>query len=146
MNSEPNNLAYILKQLRAERGGSLREFSELLGISHAYLNKLERGEDPRTGKPITPTIETLVKIAEGLDIPTRKFMAMCGYFDSAPKAMEPFQSGSLNIDTEISAIIAQVNSGTSVTVGDIQIDEDAKEIVRQELRQVLINLRKNAGS
>ena len=143
MNSEPNNLSDILKQLRIDRGVSLREFSELLGISHAYLNKLERGEDSRTGKPITPTIETLVKIAEGLNIPTKKFMDMCGYFNSGLSAREPIQRNRINIDTEISALIALIASGTNVTIGDTQINESTKESVCQNLRETLIKLRKD---
>ena len=138
---EPSNLSDLLKQIRIERGLSLREFSETLGISHAYLNKLERGEDSRTGKPITPTIETLVKISEGLRIPTRKFMSMCGYFESSLKANEPYLSESINIDTEISTIITQITPETIVTVGKARISETGKERLREDLRQVLIRLR-----
>ena len=141
MNIESSNLSDILKQFRQESGLSLREFSEILGISHAYLNKLEKGEDVRTGKPITPTIETLVKISEGLNIPTKKFMNMCGYFKSSPSACEPYQGEDINIDDEFSSIIAQITSGTIVTVGETQIGEAAKESLIEELRQALIKIR-----
>ena len=141
MQVDPSNLSDILRQLRQDRGLSLREFSLLIGISHAYLNKLEKGEDARTGKPITPTIETLVKISEGLDIPTKKFMNMCGYFESGLSAREPYQGESINLDTEISAIIAQISSGIIVTVGETQIDEAAKEALIEELRLMLIKIR-----
>jgi len=115
----------------------------MLGISHAYLNKLEKGRDVRTGKPITPTIETLVKISEGLKIPTKKFMNICGYFENNLSAREPYHGDNINIDTEISAIIAQITSDMTVTVGETQISKDAKESLREELRQVLMKIRKN---
>jgi len=141
MNIDSNNLSGILKQFRKERKLSLRQFSEQLNISHAYLNKLEKGEDSRTGKPITPTIETLVKIAEGLEIPTRKFLNMCGYFSLNLSANEKFDEGDLNIDNEISMIIAQMTPETTVIVGETVIDETAKASLREELRQALIKIR-----
>ena len=138
-----SNLPDILKQIRFERGLSLRELSVQIGISHAYLNKLERGEDLRTGKPITPTIETLVKISEGLNIPVKKFLNMCGYFEVKFPAKEPYQGDGINLDTEISAIIAQITSSTTVTVGETQVNEEVKVALREELRQILIKIRKN---
>ncbi|MCL2674041.1 MAG: helix-turn-helix domain-containing protein [Defluviitaleaceae bacterium] len=140
MNTEFNNLSDALKQLRIERGASLREFGDDLGISHAYLNKLERGTDPRTGKPITPTVETLTKIAEGLNMSLKKFMTMCGYFRLAYSANEPFMSESIHFDTEVSALIAQILPETAVFVGDAQLDENAKQALCDELRQLLIKM------
>ena len=37
-----NTLGKYLHSERTKRNMSLREFSELLGISHTYLNKLEK--------------------------------------------------------------------------------------------------------
>ena len=79
MNEEVTNLKDLLRKTRIERGLSLREFGELLSISHSYLNKLEKGVDPRTGKKIIPTIDTLSKIAKGLDMPLEGFLLICGY-------------------------------------------------------------------
>ena len=39
-----------------------REFSQVLGISHEYLRNLEIGLDPRSNKPINPSIKTFNKI------------------------------------------------------------------------------------
>ena len=140
---EPNNLPDVLRQLRRERGLSLRNFSDVVGISHAYLNKLEKGEDYRTGKPIAPTIDTLVKISEGLGIPTKKFLNMCGYFEGSLSAREPYEGADINIDTEISSLIAQLTSGASVIVGETRISTSAKEILCEELRHLLIKIRKD---
>lgn len=79
MENFDNKLGNLLRELRTEKGMSLREFSEYLSISHAYLNKLEKGFDPRSKRPITPTIETLQKIAGGLNLPMENFLSTCGY-------------------------------------------------------------------
>jgi len=124
----------------------LREFSEALGISHAYLNKLERGTDPRTGKPITPTVETLTKIAEGLNMSLKKFMTMCGYFSFAYSANEPYMSESIHFDTEISALIAQILPETAVFVGEKKLDENAKKALCDELHQLLAKMHNTQNS
>lgn len=56
--------------VREKRGDmSLREFAKLCGnISHTQIDSIERGVDPRTGKPVRPTVETLAKIAKGTGV------------------------------------------------------------------------------
>lgn len=99
------NLGNLLKDMRLERGISLREFSSDLGISHAYLNKLEKGIDPRTGKPVIPSIETLTKIAEGLSIPAKEFLELCGYFDEeSEESNEDIDKLSMITETPLSAV------------------------------------------
>ena len=78
---EGYDLSALLKRKRSESKMSLREFSEYLGISHAYLDKLEKGVDPRSGKAVTPTIDTLAKIADALHLSAKDFLALCGYAD-----------------------------------------------------------------
>lgn len=47
----------------------LRDLAKLTGISHAYLHVLEGGVDPRTQRPVSPTLQSLQKLAAGLDVP-----------------------------------------------------------------------------
>ena len=77
-----DKLSQVLKKSRAKKDMSLREFSNYLGISHTYLDKLEKGIGNRDGNNIAPTVETLSKIADGLGIPLVDFMWQCGYFGS----------------------------------------------------------------
>ena len=55
--------------LRRRRGSlSLRDFAKQCGISHTHLDSLEKGFDPRTGKPVRVTTDTLKNIADGLGV------------------------------------------------------------------------------
>jgi SOS-response transcriptional repressor LexA len=45
---------------------SQSELAERAGVSHTYINQIERGVNPSTGKPISPTMQTLRKLAKGL--------------------------------------------------------------------------------
>jgi transcriptional regulator with XRE-family HTH domain len=60
-----NNLGTYIREKRGNR--SLREFAALCDISHTHIDSLEKGYDPRTGKPVTVTVEILSKIAKATD-------------------------------------------------------------------------------
>lgn len=74
-----NTLGKYLHEEREKRNMSLREFSELLGISHTYLKKLETGCNPSTGKPVSPTIETLNEISKALHVSLEYLLEVSGY-------------------------------------------------------------------
>lgn len=62
-----NKLSEFIKMKRGDM--SLREFAKLCGnISHTQIDSIERGIDPRTSKPVRPTVETLSKIAKGTGV------------------------------------------------------------------------------
>lgn len=63
-----NKLGNFIKSLRLEKGMSLREFGSICGISHTHIDSIERGIDPRTGKIVKITNETIEKIANAFDI------------------------------------------------------------------------------
>ncbi len=56
-------------EARIQRGWSLREASARIGISHTYLSAIEKEYDPRTGNPITPSPDSLLKICNAYHLP-----------------------------------------------------------------------------
>lgn len=78
-------LQEMLIQKREELNLSLREASNLIGISHSYLSTLEKGIDPRTGAPIKPTPETLKLISEAYNIDYYILMKAAGYLEELDK-------------------------------------------------------------
>jgi len=77
-----NTLSHYLKQLRSERNLSLRELEILTGVSYSYLSVIERGCDARSKKPLSPTLEVIIKIAKGLNIPLGLFLIHSGFADN----------------------------------------------------------------
>lgn len=51
---------------RHEHDLSQRQFASDCGLSNAYISMLERGENPKTGQPIAPTLPALKKLANGM--------------------------------------------------------------------------------
>ena len=62
-------LAEYLAKYREEHGNiSQRDLAKLCGISNGYIAMLERGYAPSSGQPITPSMKTLRKLAEGMRV------------------------------------------------------------------------------
>jgi transcriptional regulator with XRE-family HTH domain len=83
----------LLKKLRGKR--SLREIAEIADISHTYLDILERGIDPRSGKPIKPSVDMLKRLAIAFNYPYKKLMQAAGYLSEEggePPKNEPLYS------------------------------------------------------
>lgn len=74
-----NKLGNYLKEKRKKEGMSLRDFADYLNISHTYLSKLENGCDPRTGKPVSPTIETLKQLSHSMGMTLEELLKISGY-------------------------------------------------------------------
>ncbi|MGG1676886.1 helix-turn-helix domain-containing protein [Neobacillus sp. NRS-1170] len=62
-----------LRRLRKEKGLTIRKLSELSGVAHSYLSQVE------TGKRGIPKVDTLEKIASGLNIPSVDLLMLAGY-------------------------------------------------------------------
>lgn len=70
---------YIGNYIRNYRGKtSLRAFAEKCGISHTHLDSIEKGFDPRTGKPVKVTVETLKKIANAMNMTVNELLIESG--------------------------------------------------------------------
>lgn len=74
-----NEFGNFLKEIREQKELSVRKASEKIGISHTYLDSLEKGFDPRTKKERKPTPEVLKKLSKGLGIDYNALMYGAGY-------------------------------------------------------------------
>ena len=59
-------LGDLLKTYRSRNKITMKEFADSCGFSKAYVGMLEKGINPTTGKPVSPTVQTLEKIAKGM--------------------------------------------------------------------------------
>lgn len=56
----------LIKNYRDDHDLSQRQFANQCNLSNGYISILERGANPKTGKPVTPTIPQLKKLADGM--------------------------------------------------------------------------------
>lgn len=74
-----NALSNLLIKLRGNE--SLRDVADRAKISHTYLSHLEKGRDPRTGKPLYPSPDTLKALSKAFNYSYNKLMVAAGYLD-----------------------------------------------------------------
>lgn len=61
-------LGEIIFKYRTESNLSQRDFAKKAGFSHSYVAMLEKNIDARTGKPISPTFETIKNVSKAINI------------------------------------------------------------------------------
>lgn len=61
-------LSEILRNYRQENDLSQREFAKRCGLSNSYISFLENECNPKTGKPMTPTIEQYKRLADAMSM------------------------------------------------------------------------------
>lgn len=59
-------LGEIVKDYRATHKLSMEKFGELAGLSKGYISMLEKGKNPQTNKPISPSFDTIKNIATAM--------------------------------------------------------------------------------
>lgn len=77
-----NKLGNFIKQYRLEHSLSLREFAKLCNLSHTYIDKLEKGIEPRTGKVVEPTLDAIEKISSAMNLSLDSLLVSIGKIDS----------------------------------------------------------------
>ena len=61
-------LGALIKEYREAHCLSQRQFAAQCDLSNGYISILEKGINPNTGRPVTPTIPQLKKLADGMNI------------------------------------------------------------------------------
>lgn len=69
-------LGDIIKEYREERNMSMEDFSKISGLSKGYISMLEKNENPRTGKPIAPSMEVVKKVSSALMVDFNELFKM----------------------------------------------------------------------
>lgn len=78
-------LGEIIKKYRQENSLSLREFSKRCNLSHAYIDKLEKGIDSRSGKVVEPTLDALEKVSNALGLNLNELLIAIGKIENTNK-------------------------------------------------------------
>ena len=61
-------LGEIIRQYVKANGITYRDFAKRTGLTSGYISMLVNNRNPKTGKPIAPTVETFVSIAKAMGI------------------------------------------------------------------------------
>lgn len=70
-------LGDYIKEYREGQGLSQRKFSDLCGLSNAYISVLEQNVNPKTGEAPAPTYGVYQKVARAMGIDVQTLMERC---------------------------------------------------------------------
>ncbi len=62
-------LGEYISRYMDSHGLSQRQFAMQCDVTNGYISMLISGVNPRTGNPIKPSLDTYIKLANGMDIP-----------------------------------------------------------------------------
>lgn len=69
-------LSELIREYRANENISQREFSRKCDLSNTYISFLEKEKNPKTGRPMVPTLEQYKKIADGMGITMQRLFEL----------------------------------------------------------------------
>lgn len=126
-----NTLGKFIRLARKEKGLSLRELAARCGLSHSYVDNLEKGVDPRSGKAVSPTLDTILKLAAGLGMTFGELLYRSGMVDD--ENIKPYQflgeSFSEYITGKTIPLLGTIKTGTALLAeenweGELNIPAD----------------------
>lgn len=116
---------YIGEYIRKYRGDlSLREFADKCGISHTHLDSIEKGFDPRTGKPVRVTVETLKKIAKTMGMTINDLLINSGDVKISDLQFDNAEIADITSDTIQIPVLGTIKAGK-----EIEAQEDIIEYI-----------------
>ncbi|HFI0175694.1 TPA: helix-turn-helix domain-containing protein [Streptococcus suis] len=69
-------LGDIIKDFRQKNKLTMDSFASLSGLTKGYISMLEKNQHPKTKKALLPTLETLEKVARGMDIDVSELVSL----------------------------------------------------------------------
>lgn len=84
----------VIKKYRDEHGESQRSMAKKLGCSYAYIGMMENGINPKTNKPISPSLEIFQRMASLLHTDIDGLLMMLD--DNQPITVPPFTNRHLD--------------------------------------------------
>ena len=69
-------LSAIVSEYRQKMQISQREFARRCGLSNSYVSFIENEFNPKTGRPIVPTLEQYGKLAAGMDLSVHRLFEL----------------------------------------------------------------------
>lgn len=70
-------LAQLILNYRKQHNLSQRQMGAQCGLSTGYISLIEKKINPQTGKPMTPTLTVLNKLAKGMGLTIDELMGAC---------------------------------------------------------------------
>lgn len=105
-------LSNIVIDYRNKMQISQREFARRCDLSNSYISFIENEYNPRTGKPIVPTLEQYQKIASGMQLTVHQLFELLDEDSPVDLHVMSTPSSVLREDPQISIVSDMMESMT----------------------------------
>ncbi|HDR7977109.1 TPA: helix-turn-helix transcriptional regulator [Bacillus cereus] len=129
-------LGMIIREYRQEHNLSLRDFATRCQLSHSYIDKLEKGIDPRNGKPVEPTLTVIEQIAHAIHKDKTDLLEEIGYLNKQGniKLSSLTKKEERDIAKDLEKTLEELENSEDALMFDGEpIDEHTKEMIRISL-------------
>lgn len=127
--SHMKTLGTVILEYRLINKLSQRDFATLCDISHSYINKLEKGVDPRSGKSVEPTLFIIEKIARAMKKSKNELLEEIGYLNNPSNDTKKISNSETDIGNDLEKALNDPKLG--LWFKDIQ---DASPEKQEELK------------
>lgn len=130
-----------VKNYRREHGLSMQAFGDKCNLSRAYISILEKGINPTTNKPFSPTLETLKKIADVTNTDLDTLLKMLDdnqtvVINATTTQLTPRDERQIAQDLE--KMLADLDSqNTMAAMGGRVDDDEDRELLRASLQATM---------
>lgn len=66
----------VVNNYRSSNHLTMQEFADRCGLSKAYISMVEKGKHPQNNRKLVPNLETLAKLAKGMDTDINTFLSV----------------------------------------------------------------------
>ena len=136
----------LLKEYRRTHSLSLQDFATRSGLTKQYISMLENNKNSRSGKPISPSLDTLKKIATGMNISVDELMKSVDsesnvHINSTAGSHLPVLSpkDERDIQKKLTDILEGLDSNLGIAFyndGE-EMDDETRELVKAQLEITL---------
>ena len=124
-------LGEIIKKYRNEHNVSMEYVANLCGITKGYVAMLERNVNSKTGRPVKPSIETIIKICNGLHFDFNEVFALLDddYEISLSSSEKPFSEKKSEPADELTTLSGFSNEERLILAFFDELNDEGKALM-----------------
>lgn len=136
-------LGDLVRDYRVAHDLSQRQFAQICGVSNGTISNLESGINPNTGKPITPTMELVKKLATAMSMSMTELMTVVDDTPIYIGGEQDEQNDSVTEDTKTHPLVVTGYTGSGKST---MLKKVFDETIRTQATQVRTPVNQQAGT
>ncbi len=117
MDELSHKISNYVRETRLDKNLTVTNVVNNCSLSRSYINMIESGRNPKTNKPIIPTLETVEQLCKGLGVSKIEFLTKVGFIDTRDD--DPL----LNYNMTLEELITYKTAVSNIAFDQLSFDE-----------------------